>query len=58
VVPAVFVLVAAWLVLNSLWATPVESAAGLVLIALGLPFYLFFRATRRDDHTEETAIAS
>ena len=52
VVPALFVLVAAWLVLNSLWATPVESAAGLVLIALGLPFYLFFRVAHRVQHTE------
>jgi len=52
VVPALFVVVAAWLVINSLWATPVESAAGLVLIALGLPFYLYFRATHRTDHTD------
>ncbi|MFL5482063.1 MAG: APC family permease [Gemmatimonadaceae bacterium] len=58
VVPAVFVLVAAWLVLNSLWATPVESAAGIILIALGLPFFLFFRATRRDEHPEETVRSS
>ena len=54
VVPAIFVLVAAWLVINSLSATPVESAAGLVLIALGLPFFLFFRATRRDHHADGT----
>ena len=43
VVPALFVAVAIWLVVNSLWETPVESVAGLVMIALGLPFYLFFR---------------
>jgi len=43
VVPALFVLVAAWLVINSLSATPVESVAGLVLMAIGLPFYFFFR---------------
>ena len=47
VIPALFVLLAAWLVLNSLSATPVESAAGLILIALGLPFYLYFRATHK-----------
>jgi basic amino acid/polyamine antiporter, APA family len=48
VVPLVFVLVAVWLVINSIKAYPVESAAGLLLIALGLPFYLFFqiRASR------------
>jgi hypothetical protein len=28
-----------------LTASPVESAAGLVLIALGLPFYVYFRRT-------------
>ncbi|HVS61592.1 MAG TPA: amino acid permease [Gemmatimonadaceae bacterium] len=45
VVPALFVLVALWLVINTLTASPVESAAGLVLIALGLPFYVYFRRT-------------
>ena len=43
VVPALFVLVALWLVLNSLYATPIESAAGLLLIGLGIPFYAYFR---------------
>jgi APA family basic amino acid/polyamine antiporter len=51
VVPALFVLVAAWLVVNSLSATPVESAAGLVFIALGLPFFLFFRV-RHQTHID------
>jgi APA family basic amino acid/polyamine antiporter len=45
VVPGLFVIVAIWLVINSLSATPVESVAGLVLIALGLPFYFYFRRT-------------
>jgi APA family basic amino acid/polyamine antiporter len=45
VVPGVFVLVAIWLVINSLSATPVESVAGLLLMALGLPFYFYFRRT-------------
>jgi APA family basic amino acid/polyamine antiporter len=45
VVPILFVLVAVWLVINSLTAYPVESAAGLLLIALGLPFFFFFRRT-------------
>jgi APA family basic amino acid/polyamine antiporter len=45
VVPIVFVLVAVWLVINSLKAYPVESVAGLFLIALGLPFFFFFRRT-------------
>jgi len=50
VVPALFVLVAAWLVVNSLSATPVESAAGLLLMALGLPFYIYFRVAHREHH--------
>jgi len=45
VVPILFVLVAIWLVINSLKAYPVESGAGLFLIALGLPFFFFFRRT-------------
>ena len=45
VVPALFVLVALWLVINTLTASPVESAAGLFLIAFGLPFYFYFRAS-------------
>ena len=45
VVPALFVLVALWLVVNTITAYPVESVAGLALIALGLPFYFYFRAS-------------
>jgi len=45
VVPALFVLVALWLVVNTVTAYPVESIAGLVLMALGLPFYFLFRAS-------------
>ncbi len=45
IVPALFVLVALWLVSNTVMAYPVESAAGLVLMALGLPFYFYFRAS-------------
>ncbi|HTG98712.1 MAG TPA: amino acid permease [Vicinamibacterales bacterium] len=45
IVPLVFVLVAAWLVINTLVNRPVESIAGLILIALGLPIYLYYRRT-------------
>jgi len=51
VVPLLFVATAAWLVVNTLVERPVESAAGLVLIAAGLPFYLYFLRRR----TLETA---
>src|SRR5205814_9620632 len=53
VVPALFVLVAIWLVVNSLSATPVESAAGLILMALGLPFYTYFRIANPHHHHVE-----
>jgi APA family basic amino acid/polyamine antiporter len=46
VVPILFVLVAVWLVISSVMAYPVESAVGLFLIALGLPFYIFFQFMR------------
>ncbi len=46
--PLVFVLVSTWLVINTLINRPVESVAGLVLIVLGLPVYLYFRMRRRN----------
>jgi ACR3 family arsenite efflux pump ArsB len=42
-VPVLFVAVAIWLVVNSVMAYRVESAAGVVLIVLGLPFFIVFR---------------
>jgi APA family basic amino acid/polyamine antiporter len=46
VVPFLFILVAAWLIINTILTSPVESAAGLALIALGLPVYFYFKRTR------------
>jgi APA family basic amino acid/polyamine antiporter len=46
-VPLVFVVTAAWLVVNTLTERPVESVAGLALIAAGLPFYFHFRRQRQ-----------
>ena len=43
VMPLVFILVAVWLVVNTLQTNPVESAIGLLLIALGLPLYFYYR---------------
>jgi APA family basic amino acid/polyamine antiporter len=45
VVPLLFVAVAIWLLINTLRTNPLESAAGLGLIALGLPVYLWQRRT-------------
>ncbi len=42
-VPLVFVLVAIWLIINTLISKPVESVTGLVLMSLGIPLYLYFR---------------
>ncbi len=41
--PAVFVLASAALVVNAIWRNPGPSAAGLLVIAAGLPLYWFFR---------------
>jgi basic amino acid/polyamine antiporter, APA family len=46
VVPLLFVLVAVWLLINTLLTNPGESMAGLALIALGLPVYFRQRAKR------------
>jgi APA family basic amino acid/polyamine antiporter len=45
-VPLVFILVAAWLVINTILTSPVESTAGLALITLGLPVYFYFKLRR------------
>jgi APA family basic amino acid/polyamine antiporter len=45
-VPIVFVLVAVWLIFNTLFTKPIESVVGLVLIAIGLPLYFYYRMRR------------
>jgi len=45
VVPILFIAVAIWLLLNTLRTNPLESAAGLGLIGLGLPVYFWQRRT-------------
>jgi len=47
-VPLVFVLVAAWLIINTLYTKPVESIAGLGMMAIGFPLYVYFRSRRED----------
>jgi APA family basic amino acid/polyamine antiporter len=46
-VPALFVLLSGWLVVNTLVTRPVESVTGIVLILSGVPLYAWFRARRR-----------
>jgi APA family basic amino acid/polyamine antiporter len=45
--PILFLIVAGWLVLNTLFTRPLESAAGLFLISVGVPLYFYFRRRRR-----------
>ncbi|MDX1928956.1 MAG: amino acid permease [Pirellulaceae bacterium] len=46
VIPLVFVLVAGWLIINTLISVPVESVAGLVMMGVGFPLYVYFRKSR------------
>jgi APA family basic amino acid/polyamine antiporter len=47
IIPFVFVLVAVWLIINTLFSRPVESVVGLGLIVIGLPLYFYFKAQQR-----------
>lgn len=47
IIPAVFVLVAVALIVNTLFTKRVESAVGIILIALGLPLYFYYRSRQR-----------
>lgn len=47
VMPVIFVLVALWLLINTLQTNPVEAFTGLIVIALGLPLYFYFRRHSR-----------
>ncbi len=47
VVPAIFVAVTACLLLNTLWTAPRQTALGLGLMALGLPFYRYWSRRRK-----------
>jgi APA family basic amino acid/polyamine antiporter len=49
VVPALFLLVTVWLVVNTLMTAPGQALTGLGLIALGVPFYWYW--SRRADRT-------
>jgi APA family basic amino acid/polyamine antiporter len=47
IVPIIYILVALWLLVNTLRTSTVESVAGLVLIGLGLPVFYWQRKARR-----------
>ena len=50
VVPALFLMVAAWLILNTVMTSPRQALSGLALMALGLPFYWYW--SRRPGATD------
>ncbi len=54
VVPIVFVLVAIALLLSTLLKSPRESLMGLVIMAAGIPFYIYWNSKRRRDTLERT----
>jgi APA family basic amino acid/polyamine antiporter len=47
-VPLLFIMVALWLLVNTLRTSTVESVAGLVLIALGLPVFFWQKRARQN----------
>ena len=51
VVPILFLLVAGWLLINTIWTSPTQSFAGIFLILLGLPVYYYL--TRRLSKTDD-----
>jgi basic amino acid/polyamine antiporter, APA family len=53
VIPLIFVLVALWLVINTLLARPVESVTGLALMSVGLPIFIYYRHRRRRKTTSD-----
>ena len=43
ITPIVFILVGIWLLINTLQSSPLEAGIGLLLIALGIPIYFYFK---------------
>ena len=52
VVPVIFLLVAGWLLINTIMTQTFQSVVGIFLIALGLPFYYYFTRRKNADPTE------
>lgn len=57
VVPALFLLVSAWLLINTLLTTPGRAVAGLALMAMGLPFYWYWTRQGRFDRLTSDDLA-
>lgn len=54
VVPIVFILVATWLLVSTVWSNPIKSLTGLGLIALGLPVYYYLTSKYKVEETQDT----
>lgn len=53
VVPILFLLVAGWLLINTIWTSPKQSFAGIFLIVLGLPVYYYLTKANRRETSED-----
>ncbi|MHB8605205.1 MAG: APC family permease [Thermoplasmatota archaeon] len=51
-VPALFVAASAAFLVNTAYSLPLESLAGVAIVATGLPFYFFWRAKKRETAKE------
>ncbi|MDQ3714217.1 MAG: amino acid permease [Acidobacteriota bacterium] len=52
VVPILFLLVAGWLLITTIWNSPTQSFVGIFLIALGLPVYYYLTSGKRTKQNE------
>jgi APA family basic amino acid/polyamine antiporter len=58
VVPALFLLATAYLMINTLLATPGRALAGLGIVALGLPLYAYYRRGLPPSRPEDWLVES
>ncbi len=54
IVPILFLLVAGWLLLNTIYTTPIQSFKGIFLILIGLPVYYYLTIGKSQDSEKET----
>jgi len=53
VVPVLFLIVAGWLLLNTIWTNPTQAFAGIFLILIGLPVYYYLTNRKLENRGEE-----
>jgi len=56
VVPILFLIVTTWLILTTIWNTPLQSSIGVALILLGLPVYLYWEKHNRKNPRNPTQV--